>query len=130
MDIREINGYTSSTIELYHSYTIPPAEFTSADATGVIAAADPTLPNPIKAHVYIGTPDNPQYVGPPKSTLGLARHILHSKGPSGDNKEYLYNLRDALAELAPGAHDDHVSELADMVRELEERDLIDSTKTT
>ena len=38
--------------------------------------------------MYIGTVENPAYVGPTGSIDALARHIYKSKGPSGENKEY------------------------------------------
>ncbi|KAF3933911.1 hypothetical protein ABW19_dt0205116 [Dactylella cylindrospora] len=97
LDLREINGYTIHRHPVHHN--LPEVE-----ADGV--------PNPIQAILYIGTPDNPQFVGPPPSTRALAQHILDSRGPSGENKEYLYNLHTALEQLAPEAHDPHISELA------------------
>lgn len=38
--------------------------------------------------MYIGTVENPAYVGPSGSIAALARHIYKSSGPSGENKEY------------------------------------------
>ncbi|EWC46328.1 hypothetical protein DRE_04499 [Drechslerella stenobrocha 248] len=104
LDLREINGYTIHRHPVHHNLS-------KEESTG--------LPNPIPAILYIGTPDNPQFVGPPKSTRALAQHILDSRGPSGENKEYLYNLYTALEQLAPDAHDSHVSELATTAAEIE-----------
>ncbi|OAQ90978.1 cation transport regulator-like protein 2 [Purpureocillium lilacinum] len=96
LDIREINGYSIH-------YT----PFHPADGSP-----------PISTLVYIGTPDNEQFVGP-QDPNKLARHVLASRGPSGLNKEYLYNLDVALDELSPGSGDVHVSDLASRVKALE-----------
>ena len=51
----------------------------------------------------------------------LAEHIARSKGPSGQNDEYLFMLERALSELGQGSEDAHVQDLADRVREIERR---------
>ncbi|POR31978.1 Putative glutathione-specific gamma-glutamylcyclotransferase 2 [Tolypocladium paradoxum] len=96
LDIREINGYSIH-------YT----PFHPADGSP-----------PIKTLVYIGTPDNEQFVGP-QDPQKLAHHILASRGPSGPNNEYLYNLDTALNGLSPESGDVHVGDLAGRVRALE-----------
>lgn len=96
LDIREINGYSIH-------YT----PFHPADGSP-----------PIRTLAYIGTPDNEQFVGPQDPQV-LARHILASRGPSGPNNEYLYNLDTALNELSPESGDVHVADLAGRVRALE-----------
>ncbi|OBS26506.1 hypothetical protein FPOA_00449 [Fusarium poae] len=96
LDIREINGYT-----------IHYAPFKPADGSP-----------PIRTLVYIGTPDNEQFVGP-QDPQKLAEHIFRSQGPSGPNKDYLLSLDTALSELAPDSGDVHIHDLAHRVRELE-----------
>ncbi|UKZ63280.1 uncharacterized protein TrAtP1_004508 [Trichoderma atroviride] len=96
LDIREINGYS------IHYTPFHPADGSS----------------PIRTLVYIGTPDNEQFVGP-QDPQKLAEHILRSRGPSGLNKDYLFGLDTALAELCPESEDVHVSDLARRVRALE-----------
>ena len=71
--------------------------------------------------VYIGLPSNPQFLGPQDPEL-LARHILKSKGPSGENKEYLYNLETALLGLSKDSGDAHVSDLVERCRAVEGRE--------
>ena len=51
----------------------------------------------------------------------MAKTILVSVGPSGPNKEYLYNLADSLNEL--GVIDEHVQELERAVKKLENESL-------
>ncbi|KAM5355779.1 hypothetical protein ACJ41O_002425 [Fusarium nematophilum] len=104
LDIREINGYS-----------IHYAPFHPADGS-----------SPIRTLVYIGTPDNEQFVGP-QDPQQLAEHIFRSQGPSGLNKDYLLSLDIALNELAADSGDVHVHDLAHRVRQLESR-CIQSTK--
>lgn len=99
LDIREINGYS-----------IQFTAFHPSDKTYL----------PIRCLVYIGLPDNPQFMGV-QDPQALAEHIVGSKGPSGENDEYLFMLEQALSELGEGSGDAHVQDLADLVREIEKR---------
>ena len=49
----------------------------------------------------------------------MARTILTSVGPSGPNKEYLYNLCEAMRDLVPHVTDTHLLELEEAVKQLE-----------
>lgn len=74
---------------------------------------------------YSGTPENPQFVAR-ESVPGeheLAEHIFRSIGPSGPNKEYLFELHHALEELCPGSKDNHIRNLFRIISimEAEER---------
>jgi cation transport protein ChaC len=75
-------------------------------------------PNPIRCLVYIGLPSNPQFLGP-QDPAALAKKILDSKGPSGENREYLFNLEAALTGLSKESSDAHVSDLVKRCRALE-----------
>ncbi len=97
LDIREINGYSIQ-------YT----SFHPADSS------QPT----IRCLVYIGLPSNPQFVGA-QDPQKLAEHIFRSRGPSGENKEYVYMLGRALEELSRESGDEHVRDLVDRVRKIE-----------
>ncbi len=96
LDIREINGYTIHYTPFYPS-----------DGSQTI-----------KTLVYIGTPDNDQFMGP-QDPQQLAEHIHRSVGPSGLNKDYLLSLEKALDGLSTESGDGHVKDLANRVRELE-----------
>ncbi|KAK2610820.1 hypothetical protein N8I77_004219 [Diaporthe amygdali] len=100
LDIREINGYT------IHYTPFSPA-------------SDPE--KPIRTLVYIGTPDNDQFVGP-QDIQALAEHIYRSEGPSGLNRDYLLGLDKALEELSPESGDEHVTDLSKRVRAIISRE--------
>lgn len=71
--------------------------------------------------VYIGLPDNPQFLGR-QNPQELARHILRSRGPSGENRAYLYQLEQALLHLSSDSTDEHISDLVRRCKELEARE--------
>ncbi|KAH7567882.1 hypothetical protein JRO89_XS07G0174900 [Xanthoceras sorbifolium] len=68
--------------------------------------------------VYIASPDkklNKNYLGP-ASLEEIAKQIIHAEGPSGPNRDYLFQLEKALLEL--GCKDTHVIEVANEVRRI------------
>lgn len=103
LDIREINGYSMQ----YTPFHAAKSFLDANEATG-----------PINCLVYIGLPDNPQFLGP-QDPQALAEHIVRSRGPSGENKDYLYGLDEALVKLSKDSHDDHVHDLTRRCREIE-----------
>ncbi|KAL0257514.1 hypothetical protein SLS55_008328 [Diplodia seriata] len=100
LDIREINGY-SIQYTPFHP-----------------AAGSDNNKNPIHCLVYIGLPENPQFMGP-QNPQRLAEHIARSSGPSGENKDYLYQLEQALLGLSADSTDEHITDLARRCREVE-----------
>lgn len=68
--------------------------------------------------VYIGLPENPQFLGPQDPDT-LARHILKSRGPSGENREYLFLLERGLLELSKDSGDRHISDLVRRCKDIE-----------
>ena len=68
--------------------------------------------------VYIGLPTNPQFLGP-QDPGDIARVIVSSRGPSGENAEYLFMLESALEGLGESSGDEHVKDLAVRVRNLQ-----------
>ncbi|KAF1975277.1 ChaC-like protein [Bimuria novae-zelandiae CBS 107.79] len=105
LDIREINGYS-----IQFTPFVPSSTSTSP-------TSDP-IPKTINTLVYIGLPSNPQFLGP-QDPDALARHILKSRGPSGENREYLFQLEEALGALGNESGDAHVSDLVRRCREIE-----------
>lgn len=66
----------------------------------------------VQGTLYVATEDNPAFLGPEAPEL-MARHIAESSGPSGNNRDYLLRLADALREI--GADDAHVFDLEQRV---------------
>ncbi|KAK4749190.1 hypothetical protein SAY87_026639 [Trapa incisa] len=66
--------------------------------------------------VYIGSPDkklNPNYLGPSPLEY-IAKQIVQAEGPSGPNRDYLFQLENSLLKI--GCVDKHVMDLANEVR--------------
>ncbi|KAL8866596.1 MAG: hypothetical protein Q9174_006207 [Haloplaca sp. 1 TL-2023] len=93
LDIREVNGYSIQYTTFYPS--------------------SPARARIENCMLYIGLPSNPQFLGV-QDQQDLAERIVGCRGPSGENVEYLFMLRDALAELSDGEEDrdEHVQDLA------------------
>ncbi|KAI7235904.1 hypothetical protein KC330_g4007 [Hortaea werneckii] len=129
LDIREINGYSIQYTPFNSSVsqTPPPPPPPDQDMTATFQTIHPapeintqTLPARIECLVYIGLPSNPQFLGP-QDPQALAEHIVKSRGPSGENTEYLYQLEEALQGLSRESGDEHISDLARRCREIEGR---------
>ncbi|KAJ7635652.1 ChaC-like protein [Mycena polygramma] len=100
LDHREKDGYTMETMPIY----------------GVVDGIETVIiPN---AYCYVGRKDNPSFIGS-EPLPSLAHRIWVSVGPSGPNKEYLYNLAGAVRELSPDSYDKHLFALEDLVKALD-----------
>lgn len=71
-----------------------------------------------KGLTYFATSDNPHYLGHAPNH-DIARQIATSHGPSGSNKEYILRLSHVLTRHQ--VQDRHVSDLAELVRQLTEQ---------
>ena len=100
LDIREMNGYSIQ-------YT-------------PFQPADSSQPPIERCLVYIGLPDNPQFLGV-QDPDDLAQNMSRSRGLAGDNKDYLFMLDEALRSLGEGSGDEHIEDLAIRVRKLVEK---------
>jgi cation transport regulator ChaC len=67
---------------------------------------------PVRALVYVATPDNPNYLGP-APLPAIAAQVRESVGPSGPNVEYVLELARALRAM--GAEDAHVYALESLL---------------
>ncbi|XP_074647844.1 putative glutathione-specific gamma-glutamylcyclotransferase 2 [Tubulanus polymorphus] len=72
---------------------------------------------PFELTIYLGTPDNPHFLGP-APMKDIAYQIYTSIGPSGKNSEYLFELVEALNDLVVDHGDKHLIELYDEVKKL------------
>ena len=68
--------------------------------------------------IYIADEHNEAFLGE-ASELQIAKQIAMSRGPSGENSEYLLELDSALIQL--GAHDPHVSTIKTHLTEILDR---------
>ncbi|XP_026735385.1 putative glutathione-specific gamma-glutamylcyclotransferase 2 [Trichoplusia ni] len=97
LDYREKNGYTKKTVTFY-----------PIDSNH----------EPFKLTLYVATEDNDSYAGP-ATIEDLAKQVISCHGPSGSNKEYVYNLAAAMRELAPDVDDNHLFALEKAVQTLD-----------
>ncbi|KAH9992497.1 ChaC-like protein [Russula compacta] len=101
LDHREKDGYTLERVDVY----------------GLVDGVHETVVIP-GVECYVARNDNPSFIG--SEPLGaLAYTIWHAVGPSGQNKEYAYNLAAAVRALAPEAYDSHLFALEARLRELD-----------
>lgn len=69
----------------------------------------------ISGLVYIASPDNAAYLGQ-ASILEIAKQIFNSSGPSGANRDYVFELADALRKYQES--DEHVFQVERALVEL------------
>ncbi|KAF8502871.1 ChaC-like protein-domain-containing protein [Russula emetica] len=90
LDHREKDGYTLERVDVY----------------GLIDGVHETVVIP-GAECYVGRNDNPSFIGS-EPLSELSDIIWRAVGPSGPNKDYVYNLAAAVRALAPEAYDSHL----------------------
>jgi len=104
LDHREKNGYLRYEIDIY---------------LDSLSQEGKKPPKCIKGIVYIASEDNEAFLGY-ATELNIARHINQSSGPSGHNRDYVFQLADALKAL--GDKDAHVFAIERYLKELSQID--------
>ncbi|GAA6003541.1 hypothetical protein JCM10207_000382 [Rhodosporidiobolus poonsookiae] len=107
LDHREKDGYTLRTVDVYG---------VNEQNEEVIVEKD--------VRVYVGETHNPSFGGGMPMD-NLAALIAKTAGPSGPNKEYVYNLCAAVRQLDPHSEDAYLAELERLVRK-HDPDSVDS----
>lgn len=102
LDFREKNGYERKTVQFYPTSTTNDGQETA----------------PFDVIVYVATEDNCSFAGF-KDIPDLARQVINATGPSGRNRDYVYNLASIFRELFPGENDAHLFALEAEVRRQE-----------
>lgn len=59
------------------------------------------------------------YISGPASIEEIAKQIISCQGPSGTNKEYVYNLAEAMRHLVPDIKDDHLFSLENALKKID-----------
>jgi len=85
--------------------------------------------SPLDITVYVAIEGNVNYLGPAPVHV-IARTIAFTRGPSGPNVDYLFNLCEAMRKIAPEIEDEHLTELESAVRHLiVNEDKLEDSKT-
>ncbi|KAF7349040.1 Gamma-glutamylcyclotransferase [Mycena venus] len=119
LDYREKDGYTMESMPIYgvedgvEKVIIPNVRSLRIDSFFQYR-----LSSCRHTHCYVGRRDNPSFIGS-EPLPDLAHRIWISVGPSGPNKEYLYNLANAVRELSPESYDKHLFALEELVKALD-----------
>ncbi|XP_073829089.1 putative glutathione-specific gamma-glutamylcyclotransferase 2 [Musca autumnalis] len=104
LDFREKNGYERCTVTFH---VFDPDKTASGSTTKSFDIV-----------IYIATQENESWAGDDANCQveNIAEQIFTSAGPSGRNREYLFNLVKSMEHLFPGVIDDHLVELEEAVR--------------
>lgn len=102
LDFREKNGYERHYVQFF-----PLNESEIGDT--------PTSP----IVIYVATHDNESFAGSNGGLTAIVDQISGAVGPSGTNREYVYQLADAMRRHFPDQQDEHLFGIEHLLREKE-----------
>lgn len=102
LDYREKNGYDRCSLE-FNIY-------------------DATPGTTVNVIMYVANSENESFAGHISNENEIAQQIYLAVGPSGFNRDYVYNLEEAMLSLFPGVEDQHLHSLVTILRNFEEKD--------
>ncbi|EGV62579.1 hypothetical protein PSN45_000288 [Yamadazyma tenuis] len=105
LDVREQDGYTTHVVPFVISSISEENEFTDEVISHIPKENGVSY---ITSSIYIGTVENASFIGP-EDVKVTAKKIVESRGPSGENLEYLQKLCESVRGL--GAADQYLEEL-------------------
>ncbi|SCU90450.1 LADA_0F04170g1_1 [Lachancea dasiensis] len=122
LNIREQDGYIQQHVEVHLESGCKIDDPGLAEALAQIPVHSITQKPVLRTMFYIGLIENDSFIGP-ETVTKTAEVILNSKGMSGPNREYLFDLYNALVELAEPLdlpletlEDSYLTELVSQVR--------------
>lgn len=125
LDDREIDGYTVHYTPFHPSSRLYSGRTNTHTSQQPQSQSQPEEPKPMTCMVYIGLPTNAQFLRDPsqRDPASVAEVINTSRGLSGNNRDYLFQLEEALEGLGLGYADGHVADLVDRVKGLGVREV-------
>lgn len=103
LDFREKNGYEKHYVQFF---PLDENEIGEAPTNSIV--------------IYVATHDNESFAGPTTGGLtAIVDQILEAVGPSGTNREYVYQLANAMRRYFPEQSDEHLFEIENLLRERE-----------
>lgn len=108
LDFREKNGYER------HLVTFYPCDGSENDNSKTMNVIRNIV-------IYVAAKHNESYAGHRNDINDIANQIFDAQGPSGSNCEYVFRLADAMRQLFPHHHDEHLFELEKLLKEKERR---------
>lgn len=94
------------------------SQFSAADSDNASNTEEIQQGLPFSVTMYFGSSNNEHFIGS-DSLASMSQQIHASVGPSGKNKDYLFNLAKAMRQICDEAVDSHLAELEIAVRDLE-----------
>lgn len=101
LDHREKDGFTRKAVDVYASVDgIDQIVEAGVRSIIIVLWATKLIVHQFQCNVYVGEITNPSFETNPHFMRKIARRIASSTGPSGTNREYLYNLAEAIRSIS------------------------------